>query len=98
MNKLIKIILLLAGGLIITCFTLVLLPLLLIMLMLWMIFGGSRLRVFKGDKKSAGHEYDAGAFDAEFSEAPPEPEEFSGFLRENNDIIDITAREVKDKE
>jgi len=98
MNKLIKIILLLIGGLVITCFALILLPLLLIVLMLWMIFGGTRMRVFKGDKKNTAYEYETDTIDATFSEAPPEPEEFRGFIREDNDVIDITAQEVKEKE
>ena len=96
MYKLIKIILLLIGGLVVTCFALVLLPLLLIMLMLWMLFGGSRMRVFKWRQKNTGYEYGADTVDTTFSEAPPEPEEFSGSLSENNDVIDITAKEVKD--
>ena len=75
MNKLIKIIFLLIGGLVITCFALILLPLLLIVLMLWMIFGGTRMRVFKGDKKNTAYEYETDTIDATFSEAPPEPEE-----------------------
>lgn len=98
MNKFIKTVLLLTGLLVIVCLALVLLPLLLIILMLWMLFGGTRMRVFKGDKKNTTYEYDAGTVDATFSEGPPEPEEFSGYLRENDDVIDITAKEVKEKE
>jgi len=97
-NKFIKTILLLIGGLIITCLALILLPVLLIILMLWMLFGGTRMRIFKGDKKNTVYEYETDSVDATFSEVPPEPEEFRGFLREDNDVIDITAQEVKDKE
>lgn len=98
MNKLIKIILLLIGILVLACFALVLLPLILIMLMLWMLLGKNRMRVSKWRQNKNDYEYVADPAGTTFTQSDSETEEFRGFSRENNQIIDITAKEVKEKE
>lgn len=93
MKRFVKILLLIIAGLILTALALVLLPLLLIILMLWMLFGGSKMRVFRSGKQPK-YEFEEGPA---FSGFPPDQAETRNFTSENDDVIDITAQEVKEK-
>ncbi len=93
MKRFVKILLLIIAGLVLTAFALVLLPLLLIILMLWMLFGGSKMRVFRSGKQPK-YEFEEGPA---FSGFPPDQAETRNFTSENDDVIDITAQEVKEK-
>jgi len=94
MKRFVKILLLITGGLILTVFALILLPLILIVLMIWMLFGGSRMRVFTSGRQPK-YEFEEEPSNSSFSS---EQDETRYFTNENDDVIDITAKEVKDKE